>query len=135
MTPQFRVTAHALAMIAFILAGYFAEASPAVSPPSLRERVSLNANWRFQKGDPENVDSRELLYDVRPELRARGERPAEFTETAEKLGPAGRPVLKPYILPTGNVFIKDPARRFTRPQGNPGGTIPYVRNDFDDGGW
>ena len=68
----------------------------------------LNADWRFQKGDPPGVDSKNLLYDVRPVARALGERAAEFTEAAEKLGPATHPVLKPYILPMGNRFIKDP---------------------------
>jgi beta-galactosidase len=121
--------------IAVTLAGYITPPSAAEPSASPRERVSLNADWRFQKGDPEGVDARDLLYDVRPEFRARGERPAEFTEAAEKLGPAAHPVLKPYILPTGNRFLQDPARRFTRPEGNPGGNIPYVRSDFDDRGW
>lgn len=102
-------------------------------PP--RERILLDANWRFQKGDPAGVDSRTLLYDVRPEVRVLGERVAEFTEAAEKLGPATHPVLKSYILPTGNRFIKDPARQYVRPQGNPGGDLPYVKSDFDDSGW
>ena len=76
-----------------------------------------------------------LLYDVRPEPRALGERPAEFTEAAEKLGPATHPVLKPFILPAGNRFIKDPTQRFARPEGDPGGDLPYVQPGFDDSGW
>src|SRR5512135_2624031 len=28
-----------------------------------RERLLLSAGWRFQKGDPAGVDSRDLLYD------------------------------------------------------------------------
>src|SRR5215831_183799 len=103
-----------LAMIAGILAGYVPRSSAAEPGASPRERISLNADWRFQKGDPDGVDSKELLYDIRPEFRARGERPAEFTEAAEKLGPAGHPVLKPYILPAGNPFIQDLAHRSRR---------------------
>jgi beta-galactosidase len=122
-------------MTAGILGGYDPGSVGAEPAAPTRERISLNANWRFQKGDPDGIDSKELLYDVRPEFRVRGERPAEFTEAAEKLGPAVHPVLKPYILPTGNAFIRDAARRFTRPDGNPGGNIPYVRSDFDDRGW
>jgi beta-galactosidase len=135
MATKIRASVHILAMIAVIPAGCFAEASAAGVAASPRERLSLNANWRFQKGDPEGKESKALLYDVRPELRARSERPAEFTEAAEKLGPASHPVLKPYILPTGNAFIKDPARRFVRPEGVPAGDIPYARSDFDDNGW
>ena len=88
-----------LAMIAGILAGYVPRSSAAEPGASPRERVSLNADWRFQKGDPDGVDSKELLYDVRPEVRARGERPAEFTEAAEKLGAAGHPVLADDLQP------------------------------------
>ena len=29
-------------------------------------------------------------------------------------------VLKPWILPSGNEFIKDPSKRYKRPEGNPG---------------
>jgi beta-galactosidase len=112
----------------------------AVSPQpvvgaSPRERILLNVDWRFQKGDPAGGDSKNLLYDVRPVARALGERVAEFTEAADTLGPASHPILKPFILPTGNRFIKDPARRFVRPEGNPGGDLPFVKSDFDDSGW
>jgi beta-galactosidase len=102
---------------------------------SPRERLLLDAGWRFQKGDPPGTDSRALLYDVRPEPRVLGERPAEFTEAAEKLGPATHPVLKPFILPAGNRFIKDPKKRIARPEENPGGDPPYARPGFDDSGW
>src|SRR5262249_54963694 len=89
------------------------------------------------KGDPPGVNSATLLYDVRPEVRASDstERPADFTEAAEKLSAATHPVLKPFILPTGNRFLKDPARRAVRPTGNPGADVPYAQRDFDDAGW
>ncbi|MDA3835236.1 MAG: beta galactosidase jelly roll domain-containing protein, partial [Spirochaetales bacterium] len=44
-------------------------------------------------------------------------------------------VLKPWILPSGNAFIKDPARRHKRPEGNPGADFPFVQNVFDDSHW
>lgn len=37
---------------------------------SSREHISLDADWRFQKGDPKDVDANNLLYDVRPEQKA-----------------------------------------------------------------
>ena len=104
---------------------------------SLRERISFNADWRFTKGDPTNVNSKDLLYDVRPVAKSEDqkERLAEAVEDAAKLAAATNRVLKPWILPTGNSFIKDPARRFTRPAGNPGGEVSYVQMNFDDSAW
>ena len=103
---------------------------------SPRERISLNEDWRFHKGDPEGVNPESLLYDVRPSQTGdNGERPAEFTEAAAALAPATNPPLKPYILPTGNRFLRDPQSRYVRPEGNPGGDVAYVQPDFDDSGW
>ncbi len=121
------------AMLAAIATSLVLRGAPAVNPA--RERILLNTGWRFQKGDPPGVNSESLLYDVRPAPRALGERPAEFTEAADKLAAATHAVLKPFILPTGNAFIGDPARRVVRPAGNPGGDLPYVQNAFDDSGW
>jgi beta-galactosidase len=102
-----------------------------------RERVCIDDDWHFTKGDPTNVNPADLLYDVRPAAGGEDqkERLAEATEDAAKLAVATHPVLKPWILTTGNRFIKDPARRWARPEGNPGGDIPFVRLDFDDRGW
>jgi beta-galactosidase len=72
-----------------------------------RERISLNEDWRFAKGDPPGI-AVNLAYDQ----------------------------IKQWILPTGNPFIKDQARCFPRPQGNPGeGTIAYAQAGFDDRSW
>jgi len=51
------------------------------------------------------------------------------------VGPVQQPILKPWILPTGNRFIKDSSRRFVRPPGNPGGDLSYIQPNFDDSGW
>ncbi|MBB6094676.1 beta-galactosidase [Povalibacter uvarum] len=106
------------------------------SETSPRERVSINAGWRFQMGDPEGA-SAGLMYDVRPDVKesADGKVADAKPEEAEQLHKQAQPVLKPWILPTGNAFIKDPARRFERPPGNPGSDVAYVRSRFDDSRW
>lgn len=101
-----------------------------------RERLLLNEDWRFQKNDPAG-NTVSLDYDVRPQVTEHQDgraADAEPTE-AEKLAAASRVVLKPWILPTGNAFLKDPARRYARPAGDPGREVAYVRADFDDRSW
>ena len=44
-------------------------------------------------------------------------------------------MIKQWILPTGNDFIKDPSRKFARPEGNLGDSVAYVQPDFDDRAW
>ena len=109
----------------------------AASADSPRERIRLDAGWLFQKGDPADVDSRTLLYDPRPESRGEDQkaRHAEAVADAEKVGSAAHRVLKPWILPTGNGFLKDPARRHVRPDGDPGSEVAYVDAAFDDTSW
>jgi beta-galactosidase len=102
-----------------------------------RERVLFNEGWRFTNGDPTSVNSKELLYDVRPAAKGddRKERLAEATADAEKLVAATNRVLKPWVLPAANLFVKDPAKRFVRPDGNPGGDVAYVQMNYDDSSW
>jgi beta-galactosidase len=104
-----------------------------VSP---RERVSINSGWRFHLGDPDGAAAR-LLYDVRPQIKqsADGKAADAEPEAAVRIEGARASVLKPWILPTGNAFIKDPARRHVRPAGHPGGDVSFVRSDFDDSSW
>lgn len=101
-----------------------------------RERISINSDWRFQSGDPEGATAG-LLYDVRPEIKASAEGRAADAEpeAAEKAQSTRVDVLKPWILPTANAFIKEPARRHVRPAGHPGETVSFVRADWDDSGW
>ncbi len=100
-----------------------------------RERVSINDGWRFRMGDPPGTTA-DLRYEVRPELKLRPDG-ADFDaggmEGVQARDRAG--ILKPYILPTGNAFVRDPSRRHVRPAGNPGGDVPYVSAAFDDSGW
>ncbi|MEN6307906.1 MAG: beta-galactosidase GalB [Anaerohalosphaeraceae bacterium] len=99
-----------------------------------RERISLNADWRFHLGDPIQ-NSAGLMYDVRPEVNDRNDVPADAMPTEAVRVEATQTVLKPWIMPTGNRFIKDPARRYVRPEGNPGSDSPFVQADFDDLSW
>lgn len=115
-----------------LVAALFANGALLAAEPthlSPRERISINENWRFIKGDPPgNAES--LLYDVRPAW------PRQSAAQAQAAEPAAPPaVIKPWILPTGNDFIKDPSRKFIRPDGNPGAGVAYTRPDFDDSSW
>jgi beta-galactosidase len=81
----------------------------AVASESPRERISINENWRFTKGDPTN-NTVDLQYKA----------------------------VKQWILPTSDAFIKGPSRRFVRPEVPPGGigeSVAYVQPDFDDSSW
>lgn len=110
--------------------------SPATSNTHIaRERISINDGWRFYKYETaEKADS--LIYDVRPEVgRHRDDGPADAKPTNAENVESIQRVLKPWILPTGNAFIKNPDKRYTRPEENPGRHFPFVQNDFDDSQW
>lgn len=103
--------------------------------PSPRERITLNADWRFQKSDSDK-DFNSLIYDVRPEVSNNNEVvPADAMPTEAVQVESTQAVLKPWILPSGNDFIRDPAQRHVRPEGHPGEDCPYVQSDFDDSSW
>ncbi|HSQ19816.1 MAG TPA: beta galactosidase jelly roll domain-containing protein, partial [Blastocatellia bacterium] len=70
-----------------------------------RQRLSLNAGWRFQKGDPAGTEG-QLAYDR----------------------------VKPWVTVTGNEFVREAAKT-VRPEGNLGNTIVYTQAAFDDHGW
>jgi beta-galactosidase len=106
-----------------------------------RERILIDDNWRFTKGDPNNGDV-SLAYDVFKQQNVRRLAEAEADgnsspseSVAKKMTNAPGEILKPWILPAGNDFIKDPSKRFARPGGDPGGAQPYVSPDFDDSSW
>ncbi|KAF2181136.1 glycoside hydrolase family 2 protein [Zopfia rhizophila CBS 207.26] len=84
--------------------------------PVGRERVSLNTGWRFLRATT-NTDK--LIYDQRPDVSDRND----------------LNVLKPWILPSANDFISDPAKRHQRPIGAPGSDVPFVQETFDDSAW
>jgi len=79
---------------------------PLNAQDSPRERISLDAGWRFQKDDPQDAKGK-LDYSK----------------------------IKDWITATGADFKKDSGTGQTKPPGNPGGDISYVRGGFDDKGW
>ena len=130
-----------LVVVSFLLGQMLLVGSlPAQAAP--RERILINDDWRFTKGDPTNV-AVSLLYDIR--RRETGRRLAEVeadgnsavNEPAKSNESTTSPpaVIKQWILPAGNEFIKDASKRFARPEGNPGDGVAYVQPGFDDSSW
>lgn len=113
----------------------FAIALPALAQAQSRERISLDSGWRFKKGDPADAPAW-LRYDVRPVLGASedGKAADARPQDAEAAASGNVPTMKAWILPSGNAFIRDPAKRHRRPAGEPG-TLDYVQAKFDDSGW
>jgi beta-galactosidase len=100
-----------------------------------RQRISINQGWRFYKYDS-LTKTDNLIYDLRPEISDKNENlvaDAKPTEAIEVK--TTREVLKPWILPTGNNFIKDSQKRHIRPEGNPGSNFQFVKGNFDDSSW
>jgi beta-galactosidase len=91
-----------------------------------RERVSINDDWRFIKGDAPNQTANLTLLPVRS--GGRGAAPATT--------PAVNDTLWPYILACSSDFVKDPAQRVARPAA-PFATdgLPYAAAGFDDRSW
>jgi beta-galactosidase len=115
---------------------YACNAAAAPELLAARVRESINDNWRFQRGEPAGQTDR-LRYDVRPEVKESSDGKAADArpEAADAMGSASGTVLKPWILPTGNALILDPARRHRRPAGEPQLDIPYLAAGFDDSAW
>lgn len=100
-----------------------------------RSRVSIDGGWKFHRGDAPGAAA-DLRYEVLPELKLRPDG-ADFDAGVmdDPNTSTRRGVLRPFILPSGNGFIRDPAKRHQRPAGNPGGDVPYVAGTFDDAAW
>lgn len=115
--------------------GTFHSPEQATISDSPRERISINDDWHFMKyNSPEEADY--LIYDVHPEItNDRDDKPADAQPTEAVEVSVTQDILKPWILPSGNRFIKDSSKHYIRPAGNPGSEFPFVQNDFDDGSW
>jgi beta-galactosidase len=101
--------------------------------PLIRQRISIVTGWRFFRytGAPDS-----LIYDARPAVTDRNDTKVADTRAAETAtAQSSATALKRWILPAGNDFIKDPAKRHQRPAGDPGSDFPFVQNSFDDHGW
>lgn len=98
-----------------------------------RERIKINEGWTFMRYESA-PDS--LIYDVRPKIenvndsKVADSKPTEAIKVAAKVA-----VLKNWILPTANDFIKDPSQKHIRPEGNPGSDFPFVQENFNDDAW
>ena len=98
-----------------------------------RELISINKNWKFFKY---KFGSDSLIYDIRPDVKEYNDnkvadsKPTEAEEIIQS-----QFVLKPWILPTGNDFIKDETKRYTKPSGNPGGDFDFVSKNYNDSTW
>lgn len=100
-----------------------------------RERIVLDDGWRFFKYSSAQLADN-LIYDVRPEVKEHDDaKDADSRPTGAVVTEAGQPVLRPWILPTANDFIKDPMQKHQRPDGNPGSDFPFVQANFDDSVW
>jgi len=100
-----------------------------------RQRLSLNDDWKFYKYESPN-DADDIIYDVRPQINDYNDvKPADTRPTESEEIQATRRVLKPWILPNGNDFIKDSTKQCRRPEGNPGRDFPFVQKDYDDSRW
>jgi beta-galactosidase len=96
-------------------------------------RVSLDDDWRFVKSDPPGITDN-LAYPRAPRSgRGRGGAASNATSNAPAFSPTAG--IAQYILPTGDSFIADPAKRYPKPDGNYGADIPYVSPAFDDSSW
>jgi beta-galactosidase len=73
--------------------------------PSPRERLSLDAGWRFQKDDP-----------------------------PEAAGVLAYEKIKDFITATGNELLPTTLKHIG-PIGNPGEKVSYAKRNFDDKGW
>jgi beta-galactosidase len=105
------------------------------SKDPLRGHILLDTGWRFFKyANAEKAD--QLIYDIRPEITENDDgKDADSMPTSAVQLDAAKSALKPWILPTANNFIKDPAKQHIRPQENPGENFPFVKADFDDSQW
>lgn len=100
---------------------------------TIRNRIKINDDWRFMRynGEPDK-----LMYDIRPEVSDRNDNKVADSKPTDAVEvKASQEVLKNWILPSGNDFIKDPITRHIRPAGDPGNDFPFVQNNFKDENW
>lgn len=96
-------------------------------------RISLTSDWKFLRYS--SMDD-SLIYDIRPDITDRNDtKVADTKPTDATLLAADSKVLKKYILPSANPFIKDKNKHHKMPEGNPGAHFPFVQHDFNDDKW
>ncbi|KAL2111179.1 hypothetical protein VUR80DRAFT_178 [Thermomyces stellatus] len=92
-----------------------AKLGAAVAPDNGRERIRLHTGWKFWRS--ETIPDK-IVYDMRPDVEG-----DDLT------------VLKDWILPCANDFIRDPEERYERPSDEPDIAVEYVAKSFDDSEW
>lgn len=103
---------------------------------AVRDRILINEGWRFFRYSTD-AESDHLIYDVRPEIgEVREYLVADARPTEAEGVRAVTGILKPWILPTANPFIKDTLEHHVRPEEDaPGKEFPFVQHAFDESGW
>ena len=124
------------AICLFIVSGLPLKAQVPIKPAqNIRQQILINEGWKFFKYDSAQKADK-LIYDVRPEVTTGNEyKIADAKPTDAVEVKSTQDVLRPWILPCGNDFIKDPAKKHIRPDGNPGSDFAFVQNNFDDSSW
>jgi beta-galactosidase len=125
-----RICGNIVFFILLTCAHVLAQTKLSATEHSKRARISIDDDWRFYKYDS-IARADDLIYDLRPEVKDYEDTKPTEAEDVEAI----QMVLKPWILPTGNDYLKDPAKRYNRPEGNPGSNFPFVQSDFDDSSW
>ena len=115
----------AMVMAASVM-GVLFQTGAVLGADSARERINFDDDWRFTKGDPEGMTANLTLLQIRG-----GGRGAAAVAGAQEVNEE----LWKYILPTANDFVKDPAKRVARPEGNPVEGVAYAEAGFNDGSW
>jgi beta-galactosidase len=83
-----------------------AKAQTKSNPESVRERISINADWRFQKDDP-----------------------------AEVAGSLDYNKIREWVLPSSAAFLTNPSALPKRLEGNLAANVSYTQPDFNDTAW
>jgi len=119
---------------------YFITAAVLVLPVCItaqtnsRQSIAIDNGWRFIKANA--ADAKGLQYDVRPAVTDKNDnKVADSKPTEAIVTAAADTVLKKWILPAANDFIKDPSKHHQRPAGNPGSKVSFIQNNFNDAGW
>jgi beta-galactosidase len=124
-----------LATVMFTNTLVWSQESISSTGSNIRQRISINEGWSFYKYDS-SAKSDNLRYDVRPEIANTTENKVADAKPTEAVKVEGtQEVLKPWILPSGNPFIKKTEDRHVRPEGNPGSNFQFVKSDFNDAAW
>ncbi|MBG6235855.1 beta-galactosidase [Pedobacter sp. CAN_A7] len=119
--------------ILLVLVGCFPSLAQQKIADKGRERINFNAGWLFMRYEGQ-ADS--LIYDERPvDYNRKDDMVADSRPSQSGFEGSSEKVLKKWILPTANDFIKDTKNHYLRPTGNPGSDFPLVQKNFDDKKW